>query len=371
MISTWFGRRQVDDGLWTFARKIGPPVVRRGQQHYNDEYVWERRMRVSVIATVLNEAKAIQRLLDSLVAQTRAPDEIVIVDGGSCDDTPAILHRFASQSTVPIRVLSYPGSNISQGRNRAITAASGTVIAATDSGVRLDDDWLERLVAPFETANPPDVVGGFFVADPHSVFERALGAVTLPLVHEVVNSRFYPSSRSVAFRRSAWEVLGGYPEWLDYCEDLFLDFAFEDAGYRVVFEPRAVARFRPRPSLQAFFRQYYRYARGDGKADFWRVRHAIRYAIYVVAAPAIVALSIWRGLGWLVLLALGLVAMLRKPIMRLAHGPRLTWGDRLAVYAWLPVIRVAGDVAKMLGYPVGVWWRRRHGPIGPWPKRHF
>ena len=46
--------------------------------------------------------------------------------------------------------------------------------------------------------------------------------------------------------------------------------------------PTAIAHFRPRSSLRAFFKQYYRYSRGDGKADLWRKRHAIRYGAYAV-----------------------------------------------------------------------------------------
>jgi len=68
-------------------------------------------MKVSVIATVLNEGPAIRRLLDSLVAQTRAPDEVVIVDGGSSDDTVSILQDYADQGHLPLRVLDEPGAN--------------------------------------------------------------------------------------------------------------------------------------------------------------------------------------------------------------------------------------------------------------------
>jgi glycosyltransferase involved in cell wall biosynthesis len=54
-------------------------------------------MKISVIVTVLNEGPAICRLLDSLAAQTRQPHEVVIVDGGSTDDTLATLQAYADQ----------------------------------------------------------------------------------------------------------------------------------------------------------------------------------------------------------------------------------------------------------------------------------
>ena len=71
--------------------------------------------RVTFISTVLNEGESIRRLMDSLAAQTRPPDEVVIVDGGSRDDTAAILHEYADR--LPLRVIVRPGANISMSLN--------------------------------------------------------------------------------------------------------------------------------------------------------------------------------------------------------------------------------------------------------------
>jgi glycosyltransferase involved in cell wall biosynthesis len=319
-------------------------------------------MDISVIITTRNEEASIARLLDSLCAQTLPPHEIVVCDGGSSDGTLTILERY--QSAVPLRVLSAPGANISRGRNLAIGAASGDIIAATDAGVRLSPQWLEELARPWRDAshdNAPDVVAGFFLPDPQGVFETAMGATVLPSLADIDPQRFLPSSRSVAFRRSAWQGVGGYPEWLDYCEDLVFDLALRSAGCRFAFAPAALAYFRPRSSLRGFFTQYYRYARGDGKADLWRRRHAIRYVIYLVAAPLAILLGIRYNIVWIGL-ALAVLAYCRRPLARLWPQMR-SWGmaARLHAIALVPIIRLVGDVAKMLGYPVGVWWRMRRG----------
>ena len=81
---------------------------------------------ISLIATVLNEGDNIHQLFDSIKAQTRSPDEIVIVDGGSADDTLAIMQRYAEE--LPLRIFVEAGCNISRGRNRAIAEAKGEII---------------------------------------------------------------------------------------------------------------------------------------------------------------------------------------------------------------------------------------------------
>lgn len=320
---------------------------------------------ITAIATVLNEGENLRRLMDSLVAQTCPPDEVVIVDGGSRDNTVAILQSYAHQ--LPLRVLVEPGCNISAGRNRAIAAAQGEIIAATDAGVRLDPDWLHCLTQPLLDQPELQVVGGFFQADPHSIFEAALGATTLPMLDEIQPETFLPSSRSIAFRKTAWERVGGYPEWLDFCEDLIFDLRLKATMPPFAFAPDARVYFQPRPTLRAFYKQYYRYARGDGKADLWRKRHAIRYGTYWVAAPLIILLGLLvHPLCWLLVLpgaAYYLYAPYRRLLWVLRAMTGIGWMGKLYAVALVPVLRVVGDVAKMIGYPVGVYWRlRRHPP---------
>lgn len=328
-------------------------------------------MKVSVILTVLNEGESIRAALDSLVAQTRPPDEVVIADGGSRDSTLAIIREYGEAGRLPLKVIEVPGANIAQGRNAAIRAARGEVIVSTDAGVRCEPDWLEKLIHPLTPAPSPlptagergvVAVAGFFRSDPQTVFEMALGATTLPEARDVNPKTFLPSSRSVAFRKSAWEAVGGYPEWLDYCEDVVFDLALREKFGPFVFVPEAVVHFRPRPNLRALFRQYHRYARGDGKANLFPRQHAIRYLTYLVVAPllayAAITVSPWL---WLVGVLAGL-AYMRLPWRRLWPKLKaLSLSDQLKAPVYVLVIRVVGDVAKMVGYPEGVVWRVRAG----------
>jgi glycosyltransferase involved in cell wall biosynthesis len=343
-------------------------------------------MKVTLVFTVLNEADSLPTLLDSIAAQTRRPDEVVVCDGGSNDDTVRLLR---TEARFDIRVIEARGANISRGRNLAIAAATHEIIACTDAGVRLDPRWLDTIVAPFQgdnrpadnrpsetAAHPapaklpsPAAVAGFFLPDPHTPFEVAMGATVLPELRDIRPEKFLPSSRSFAFRKSAWQAVGGYPEWLDYCEDLIFDLKLQEKFGRCAFAPEAIVHFRPRGSLRAFFKQYYRYARGDGKADLFLKRHLVRYATYLVALPVLLigmlAGSPALKLAAALLLLAGIGAYTRTPYRRLQ---RLWQGlpalERMKAIALVPIIRVVGDVAKMIGYPVGVWWRLKHRPEG-------
>lgn len=321
-------------------------------------------MQVTLISTVLNEGENIRGLLDSIVRQTRQPDEVIFVDGGSSDQTVAVLESYRGR--LPLRVMVAAGCNISEGRNIAIKAARGEIIAATDAGVILADNWLEAIIAPFDADPTVDMVGGFFEADARTTFELAMGATVLPLANEIDGVDFLPSSRSVAFRRALAEQVGGYPEWLDYCEDLIFDLRMKDSAQRFVFAPDAIAHFRPRGSLRSFWKQYRLYARGDGKADLWRKRHAIRYATYLVGVPLIWLLGtqVHKFLWGLALV--GGAVYTRRPYQRLRalwrHTPDPSLAALAQAVALVPVIRVVGDVAKMVGYPLGWVWRLKNQP---------
>jgi hypothetical protein len=245
--------------------------------------------------------------------------------------------------------------------------------------VRCEPTWLERLIAPFNQLSvsseqllgrgqspnhpivqSPTVVAGFFQSDPHTIFELALGATVLPEVRDVNPQTFLPSSRSVAFRQSAWAAVGGYPEWLDFCEDVVFDLKLRPQFGPFVFAPEAVVHFRPRSNWRAFAKQYYQYARGDGKANLFIKQHLVRYFTYLVAAPLLVSAALTVS-PWL--WGLGLVAGLayiRLPVRRLwPHLAQRSGLERLYALALIPLIRLIGDGAKMMGYPVGVWWRWR------------
>jgi glycosyltransferase involved in cell wall biosynthesis len=303
-------------------------------------------VKISLVATVKDAGQNVGDFLESVRAQTRPPDEVVIVDGGSTDGTLETL-----RSAADVTLIEAPGANIAEGRNTAIRAATHDVVAVSDADCVLVPDWLAHLERAIE--NGADVAMGFYRPIARSFFEACSAAVSVRDEDEVDPERFMPSSRSVAFRREAFDQAGGYPEWLEIGEDMYLNHRFRELDARMEFVPRAVAYWRIRPTLLAMWRQYFRYAEGDGLAAMHPERHALRFGIYGLLAVAVLA----RRRGPLALLAAAGAFYARRPLRRayrlLAGRP----GERAAAVVAVPTLMAAADGAKMAGYLSGL--RRR------------
>ena len=311
----------------------------------------------TLIFTVLNEAKTIERFLNSLNRLSQKPTHIVCVDGGSKDSTYSLLKSWNPPEGVAYKVIQANGLNISQGRNLAIENCNEGIVVVADAGTLLDEDWFKQLVVRFENQNI-DVVSGWYEPLPGVFWQSLIGSITAPLLEEIDPELFLPSSRSVAFKKSAWASVGGYPEWLDYCEDLVFDLALRERGAKFAFAQHAKVSWNARDSFPAFSKQYYRYARGDGKAALWPKRHIARYSFYFAW---LISLSMWNSLAGvflIFLLSVASVYYLRKFYRRLIA--RRSFQNRLGFIAALllcPFVVVLGDVSKMAGYPVGLVWR--------------
>jgi glycosyltransferase involved in cell wall biosynthesis len=299
-------------------------------------------MKVSLIATVLNSADHLEAFLGSLAAQTRAPDEVVIVDGGSTDGTASLL-----ADAEAVTLIEEPGANISRGRNVAIAAAAHDVIAVTDADCVLDAAWLEELLRPLEAG--ADVAMGFYLPITDGFLSECLAAVNLPLdASEVDPATFMPSARSVAYRRDSIEAVGGYPEWLDIGEDMWVNHRWRERGLDLRFAPGAVVRWRLRPTLRATWLQYFRYARGDARGGLYPERHALRFGVYGGLAVALGSRRTWPK----ALAAAGAVAYARDPVRRawrLIHDAR----ERAFATFVVPALIAWLDSAKMAGYAAG------------------
>jgi len=211
-------------------------------------------IKVSLICTLKNEESSIREFLDSILSQSRLPDEVVIVDGGSTDRTVEIINSVINSYIGKcdlIKLIVKKGANRAEGRNIAIKNTEYDIIASTDAGCRLDKDWLENLIKPFEDDASVDVVSGWYEADARTEFEKCVAELTYPKLKMVLKNpdKFLPSSRSVAYKKECWEKVGGYPEQLYNNEDTLFDLNLKKTGCKFTFAPNAVVYWRVRSNL--------------------------------------------------------------------------------------------------------------------------
>jgi glycosyltransferase involved in cell wall biosynthesis len=300
-------------------------------------------MKVSLIATVLNADDRIGGFLASIAAQTRAPDEVIVVDGGSTDGTPERL-----RGAEGITLIEEPGANIARGRNLALAAASHDAIAVADADCAYGPKWLAALLEPLEAG--ADVAMGWTEPVVDSLLDACVSSLGFPLAaDEVETTAFMPSARSVAFRREAIDAVGGYPEWLAIGEDMWVNHRWRERAFDMRMATDAVARWHPRSSLGDIWRQYVRYARGDGQGGMYPERHTLRFAVYGGLIAALASRRTWPKL-----LALGgAISYARTPVRR-AHARLTTSRDRTIATALVPVLLAFTDAAKMCGYALGL-----------------
>ena len=121
----------------------------------------ENRTSVSVIIPIYNSAEYLKECLDSVLQQTFAPEQIILVDDGSTDESGSICDEYAKDRT-DIVVIHKENGGQSSARNRGIDVAESKYIYFLDSDDYLLENALESLVTVAENTDADAV---FFEAD--------------------------------------------------------------------------------------------------------------------------------------------------------------------------------------------------------------
>lgn len=232
--------------------------------------------KVTFIATVFNEEETIDIFISSILSQTKKPDEIIIVDGGSKDRTFQIL------KTYPHVVSFVKKGNRSIGRNFAISRAKNDIIAISDAGCILDKNWLKNITKPFERKEV-DVVAGYYRGKYDNDFQKALIPYVLVMEDNVDSDNFLPSSRSMAIRKTVWKKVGKFSIEYSHNEDYVFAKSLEKNHVDIVFAKNAIVYWIPRKNLGEAYTMFYRFAFGDSQAGIYRPKVILIFVRYFLA----------------------------------------------------------------------------------------
>jgi glycosyltransferase involved in cell wall biosynthesis len=296
---------------------------------------------VTVAVPVLNEARHIEACLRSIAAQTY-PDivEILVVDGGSDDDTRDLAGAFPN-----VKVLRNPDRIQAAALNIALSEAAGDVIVRVDSHCRLAPDYVERCVQALEVTGAAMVGGAMRPVGEGWVGNGIAAALTSRLgagpahFHTGGNSGYVDTVYLGAFRRELAREVGGYAADMAINEDAEFAIRMRPHG-GIWFEPSILSSYTPRQDLTRLGRQFFRY--GRGRAVTVR-RHPHSLAGRQLAAPLLVLslLTPWRQA-----VAVAYATLVgARALLELRRSPRAVAGLLVAI----PTMHLPWGVGFLLG----------------------
>ena len=304
--------------------------------------------KISLVIPVRDEASSIHQLIASVKNQTRQPDEVIFVDGGSKDGTVEILRRVCDQEPA-FRLIAARKALPGQGRNIGVAQAAYDWIAFTDAGNLLEPNWLEELIACAGSDPDTAIVCGNFDPVADSFFKQCASTAylpnKLPRGSGLVRGPFIASS---LVRRDAWQAAGGFPD-LRAAEDLMFFEELERQGFKFKWTPAATVHWEMQPGLLSTFRRFFVFSRTNVWVKRQRLWHYGVARHYLFALP-FVGLAIWKSPWWLLVPAAELCARVFMRIWNRREGAGLIWVFNPLRFAYVTVITLTLDLATFAGW---------------------
>jgi|SRR5581483_1334033 len=295
-------------------------------------------MNISICITVLNEEHSIKKLLDSLLNQTVKAKEIVIVDAGSSDNTVKIIKTYPN-----IKLIISKNASIAKGRNLAVLRSKNDIIAMTDAGCVAKKDWLEKITDPFLDKGV-DAVAGFYLMTGKSDFQKSLKPYLGVLPKNFNKHTFLPSARSIAFRKSVWEKLGGFNERFERAgEDHEFALKIKNLNLNIAVTKKAIVYWEMPDNLIQAIKKFYLYSKGDAQSPDLLMSHNI-HTLTIFVRYFVFAFSIFLSFinSYFIFAFLTLIFVY------------FLW-SYLKAGLWGIIIQISSDVAIMLGFIYGLF----------------
>ncbi len=300
----WRGGQQVEDwemGLTTRDRRPKDSFFTVQRAFADAPYhKLPRYPKVSIVVASYNGDRTLKACLESL-EQLNYPDyEVILVDDGSTDSTREI--AFLRPRVRYVRHESNRGLSVA--RNTGIAAASGEIIAFTDSDCRADPDWLHYLVGDLLAGDFAGIGGPNLLPPEDSSVAAAVMASPGGPAHVMltdVQAEHVPGCNMAFFKWALSEIGGFDPIFRQAGDDVDLCWRVQQAGHKIGFSPAGFVWHYRRSTVGDYLRQQH----GYGEAEALLVR---KHPEYFNALGG----SIWRGR---IYGAAGFGVLLRAPII--------------------------------------------------------
>jgi O-antigen biosynthesis protein len=216
--------------------------------------------RVSVVVCTRNGSATLGDCLDGLLELDYPDAEVIVVDDGSSDASPAIAEQY------PVRLIRTEPRGLSAARNRGLEAATGEIVAYIDDDARPEAHWLTYLAATFMTSDHAGAGGPNIAPADAPAVAQCVDNVPGGPTHVLLSDRVaeHIPGCNMAFRRDRLLAIGGFDEQFHVAgDDVDVCWRLQERGWTLGFSPAAVVFHRRRDSVRGFLRQQ----RGYGRAE--------------------------------------------------------------------------------------------------------
>lgn len=223
--------------------------------------------RISVVVASYNGARTLKLCLDSLRQQNYPDYEVILVDDGSEDETQKIAATFPDLRNIRHE----KNLGLSVARNTGIAAATGEIVAFTDSDCRADEDWLYHLTGSLLGGEFAGVGGPNLLPPEDSRVASAVMVSPGGPTHVMLGDREaeHIPGCNMAFWKSTLDEIGGFdPIFTRAGDDVDLCWRLQQAGYKIGFSPAAFVWHYRRSTIAAYLKQQ----QGYGEAEAMLVR---------------------------------------------------------------------------------------------------
>lgn len=217
--------------------------------------------KVSVVVASYNGGRTLPACLQSLQHLNYPNYEVILVDDGSTDDTAKIAAQYLT-----VRTIHQPNLGLSAARNTGINAATGEIVAFTDSDCRADEDWLYYLVGDLLKTDAA-AIGGHNFPPPEDNWVAGTVAVSPGApAHVMLNDReaeHIPGCNMAFWKWALTEIEGFDPIYRAAGDDVDVCWRLLQRGYKIAFSHAGFVWHYRRHTVGAYLKQQ----RGYGVAE--------------------------------------------------------------------------------------------------------
>jgi succinoglycan biosynthesis protein ExoA len=255
---------------------------------------------ISFILPIRNEKSFINKTLQSIFSQTIDEDfEIIVADGNSSDGTREILKNLQINNP-NIILIDNPEKIVSTGFNRALNESKGDIIIRVDGHCEIAPDYIQKCLECLEKINA-DCVGGSTDHVASGLVGKSIkqaqssffGVGGVSFRKNIEKGQFVDTLAFGAYKREAFDQLGGYDEELVRNQDDEFNFRLIQNGWKIWLDPSIKSTYTPRNSFTGLFKQYFQY--GFYKIRVMQKRRGIASWRHVV--PGLFVLTLFFGLS--------------------------------------------------------------------------